>query len=248
MSCGFHTRVIALVIPMDTRPTTELPLIRRTLSLAVHEFRTPVTVVLGYLRMVLKEQAGPLSDKQRKMLEEADRACGRISGLVSEMGDLGRLESGELVLAKQEVDVNALVQELASDMHEGDDRDVRIDVHPADRPLIVTGDRTRLATAFRALLHAAVRERASGVVTADCSVADHGGAAWAVVVVSDASETAALRQIEQPQADFNEWRQGGLGLALPIARRVIEAHGGTIWSTADPQSRGASALRLPLRT
>ena len=67
----------------------------RTLSLAVHELRTPVTVVAGYLRMLLKEQAGPLNDKQQRMLEEAERSCGRISALVSELSELGRLEGGE---------------------------------------------------------------------------------------------------------------------------------------------------------
>ncbi len=67
----------------------------RLLSLAVHEFRTPVTVVAGYLRMLLREQGGPLTDKQRKMLEEADRSCTRLGALVAEMSDLGKLESGD---------------------------------------------------------------------------------------------------------------------------------------------------------
>ena len=46
---------------------------------------------------------------------------------------------------------------------------------------------------------------------------------------------------------FDEWR-GGLGLALPVARRVIEGHGGALWSADGAQSRAASAFRLPLRT
>jgi signal transduction histidine kinase len=45
---------------------------------------------------------------------------------------------------------------------------------------------------------------------------------------------------------FDEWR-GGLGMALPIARRVIEAHGGALWSGAGARSRAAAALALPLR-
>jgi signal transduction histidine kinase len=87
----------------------------RALSLAVHELRTPVTVVAGYLRMLLKEQGGPLSEKQRKWLEEAERSCGRIGALVAEMSDLGKLESKQLSLARQTFDLAAVVAELASE-------------------------------------------------------------------------------------------------------------------------------------
>ena len=46
---------------------------------------------------------------------------------------------------------------------------------------------------------------------------------------------------------FDEWR-GGLGLALPVARRVIEALGGAVWSAPGERPRAGSALKLPLRT
>ena len=59
--------------------TAEHALFPRAMSLAVHELRTPVTVVAGYLRMLIREQGGPLNEKQKKMLEEAERSCARIS-------------------------------------------------------------------------------------------------------------------------------------------------------------------------
>ena len=96
------------------------------MSLAVHELRTPVTVVCGYIRMVLKEHGGPLTDKQKKMLQEAERSCERISALVAEMSDLGKLESQRTRgRAPWTIDLGALVAQLASDMHEGEDRGVR---------------------------------------------------------------------------------------------------------------------------
>ena len=61
------------------------------------------------------------------MLEEADRSCERISALVAEMSDLGKLEAHELAVARQEIDLAALVAELASDMHDGEDRGVRLE-------------------------------------------------------------------------------------------------------------------------
>lgn len=221
----------------------------RAMSLAVHELRTPVTVVSGYLRMLLREQGGPLTDKQRKMLEEAERSCARIGALVAEMSDLGKLEGRELALAKQPFELAGLLAELASDMHEGEDRGVTLELRGVDQPVTVIGDRPRLAAAIRALMHAALRERGEpGVIVVNCSTISDTTPASAVVAIGDEtlipSLTAAARTT--PPA-FDEWR-GGLGMALPVARRVIEAHGGQLWSADGAQSRAASALRIPVGT
>lgn len=230
--------------------TSSPELLPKLLSLAVHELRTPVTVVGGYLRMLLREQAGPLTEKQRKMLEEAERSCGRLGALVSEMSDFGKLESGDLTFAQLEIDVAGLLAELASGMHEGEDRDVRLELRGTDQPIVITGDRTRLSAAFTALMHSALRERGEpGVIVTQCSTLTAGdGIRYALVAIGDASVLPALTAgAQSPAASFDAWR-GGLGLALPVARRVIEGHGGALWSAEGAQSRAASALRLPLRT
>jgi len=229
--------------------SADLELFPRAMSLAVHELRTPVTVVAGYLRMVLREQAGPLTEKQRKMLEEADRSCARIGALVSEMSELGKLESQQIALASTDVNVAALAAEVASNMHEGEDRNVRLDVRGADRPLVVAGDRTRLGAALTALMHAALRERAdAGVVVVECGTVTDATQAWAVIAIGEETATRPLIDVARATLPpFDEWR-GGLGLALPVARRVIEAHGGAVWSGDADGSRAASALRLPLRS
>ncbi len=227
--------------------SAEFGLFPRAMSLAVHELRTPVTVVAGYLRMVLREQAGPLTEKQRKMLEEADRSCARIGSLVSEMSELGKLESQQVALASTDVNVAALAAEVASNMHEGEDRNVRLDVRGADQPLMVAGDRTRLSAALTALMHAALRERADpGVIVVACATVPDGAQPWAVVAIGDETATATLIDAARTTPPpFDEWR-GGLGLALPIGKRVIEAHGGALWSLPGDAGRTASALRLPL--
>jgi signal transduction histidine kinase len=217
-------------------------LLPRVVSLSVHELRTPVAVVAGYLKMLLKEQGGPLTEKQRKMLEEADRSCARIGALVSEMSELGKLEARELGLARMEFDLAALVAEQVMRLPEND-RGVQIEVRGADRPLTVTADRLRVATAIGSLLHSVIRERGRpGTVVAECSRVD----SWGVVAIGDETLLHALtRDAGAVPQGFDEWR-GGMGLALPIARRVIEAQGGALWSLPDGPSRAAAALRLPL--
>lgn len=234
---------------LKLRMSDESGLFPRAMSLAVHELRTPVTVVTGYLRMVLREQAGPLTEKQRKMLEEADKSCVRIGALVSEMSELGKLESQELTLARADFDLAALIAELASTMHEGDDRDVRLDVRGTTQPVMVTGDRLRLGAALGSLMHSALRERGDpGVIVVECSTLTHTSPPWAIVAIGD---EAILRTLVDaapaPPPSFDEWR-GGLGLALPVGRRVIEGHGGALWSAPGDTPRLGSALRLPLAT
>lgn len=219
----------------------------RVLSLTTHEMRTPLSVATGYLRMLLNEQLGTLNEKQRKMADEAMKACGRLTSLVQEVSDLRKLGDNELKLAKQEVDFTALVAELADSMHADDGRDVHVEAVASQSPLIVLGDRARLSSAVSGLMHAAVRERGTpGVITADCSVADEDGRPWVVLAIGDAALIDSLRKRRHGTFEY-EW-QGGMGLALPLARRIIEAHGGALWSVSNDASRAASALRLPLQT
>ena len=228
--------------------TVEQSVLPRAMSLAVHELRTPVTVVAGYLRMLLREQAGPLSDKQKKMLEEADRSCSRLGALVAEMSDFGKLEGGDVTFARQDFDLAGLAVELASGLHGGEDRGVRLEAHAeiAVKEIRVTGDRARIAAAVKTLMQSAVRERVEpGLLSVRCSIAGNTPR-WAVLAIGD---DAAITELEgdalEPPRTFDEWR-GGLGLALPVARRVIEQHGGAVWCATGPNSRATAALRLPL--
>jgi signal transduction histidine kinase len=181
------------------------------------------------------------------MLEEAERACQRIGGLVGEMNDLSRLEANTLTLATQDVDLGQLLGDVASRMHEGEDRGVRLEVRPAPEPALVAGDRARLAEAISALIRSAMRERTEGsLVTAECLLTEDDGANWALVTIGDTSVTPSLAAARHALPPFDEWI-GGVGLALPVARRIIEAHGGALWSADGSQSRAASAFRLPVR-
>lgn len=221
----------------------------RTLSLTVHELRTPITVVGGYLRMLLKEHAGPLTDKQKQMLEEADRSCERIGALLSQMSELSRLESGDLAIARQDFDLADALHAVTSRLQEGEDRGVRLELRGVDRPILLTGDRARLSAALQALMHSALRERgAPGAIVIDCitSVQSEPAAGWVVIRIGDEDAQRTLGAEPPADASFDEFR-GGLGLALLLARRVIAAHGGTIWSGPGDHPRAGAAVRLPVK-
>jgi signal transduction histidine kinase len=185
------------------------------------------------------------------MLEEVERSCARISGLLLEVKELRKLLSNEISLARETFDFAALVEELASGMHEGRDRGVSLELRGNGRGFEVVGDRKHLGEAVGALFRASLRERGlPGVVVVELSRLD-GPPPAALLTIGDEPFRRALRAA--PDAEFDGWR-GGLGMVLPIAQRVVEAHGGVLFSAPDttrPQERagwsGGSALRIPLK-
>jgi len=215
------------------------------LSLAVHELRTPVTVVSGYLRMLARQQVGPLSERQQKLVEEAERSCGRLSSLVAELGELANLDARLLPLPQQDVALGPLLEEAVARVDEGRDRGVQVALSATPGETIVSGDRARLSAALSSLLLAVLREQTgAGEVAVRLGVRESEGRRVAAVAIGRDLDPDHL--FGASGAVLNEFR-GGLGLALPIARRIIDQHGGRVWSAADGRLLGAVAVLLPLR-
>src|SRR5687767_2470042 len=100
----------------------------RLLSLSVHEFRTPITVVAGYIRMLLKDRAGALNEQQRRLLEEAEKSCGRLSALVAEMSELSSLEAGSCSFSRSRLDVAALLEAAIAGLSPLPDREIGVEL------------------------------------------------------------------------------------------------------------------------
>ena len=220
------------------------------LSLAVHEFRTPASVVGGYMRMLQSGVAGTLTDGQRKMISEAEKSCARIVGLIAELSDISKLDGGTALFSETRFDVFQLINEVASDMHESDDREVHLEVRGASEGAPITGDRTRLMSAFKVLLRAVLREQPSATtVVADRRLDAKSHTAHAVILI--ARDDNVQKTYDAPPAPLDELR-GGLGLGMPLARRVIERYGGRIWTPALAEGgvgeRAGIVVSLPLRS
>ncbi len=222
------------------------------LSLAVHEFRTPISVVGGYLRLLQKDTGSPLDDRQRKMVDEAEKSCARIVALINELSDIGKLDSGQITISRKPVELFGLTADVAEHVHEARDRDVRLVVSGAPNGTMVSGDATRLRTAIDAVFRAILREKAGpATVVAERRREQIDGRSNAVIVVAE--DTRVQEAYERARDAFDE-KRGGMGLALPLARRVFQSHGGGLFapraepagSTDDLVARGSAIVILPL--
>ena len=217
----------------------------RLLSLAVHEFRTPISVVAGYIRMLLKNSAGPLNDKQRRLLLEAEKSTARLAALVDEMSDLAKLEAGGVSMHSRRVDLGAVLEQTIASMPPLQDREVTIRLENDAPGAAVKGDAERLRSALSSILLALRRElvASSLLVVRLRRTHEDGGPALRVAVAGDEQIDTIDRSDGTELGTFDEWR-GGCGLGPAVARRILGAHQGRVWSPArDP--RAAAVLMLP---
>lgn len=219
-------------------PSTD-PRWAKVLSLSVHEFRTPMTVVAGYIRMLLKDRAGALTDQQRRLLEEAEKACGRLSGLLAEMSEVSNLEAGTAPFNKSAADLRAILREAAAELPPLPDREIAVTVETGDGAAAITADPVRLKTAL-ASVAAALRRELIGdeplVIRERVTPSGHE------ILFGDSGTIAALEsEPDGGRGIFDEWR-GGVGLTLMIARRVLAAHGAEIFAAPGDRKAGARIL------
>lgn len=216
----------------------------KILSLSAHEFRTPLTVVAGYIRMLLKDRAGPLSDPQRRLLEEADKSCGRLTALLTEVSDLSNLEGETAPFNRQTTDLHKALRDAVEQLPPLPDREVGIDLQLDAPSAAIDADPVRLTQALSSIIKSLRREIISD---APLIVRQRRTSDGCEIQIGDADTLAALdAETSTTRELFDEWR-GGSGLILPVARRIIEAHGGRIWGAPDGRKAGAR-IELPVNS
>jgi two-component system, sensor histidine kinase and response regulator len=200
-----------------------------------HELKTPLTVIVGFLSIVLDGLAGPLNEDQREYLSIAKESCSQIDLALNDLLDVARLETGKLHISLRSVAIGDLVaQAVAAMEHLAEDEGIHLRrVIPPSLPRVMV-DEKRIAQVLSNLLSNALKftpEAGQILVTA---VQDPQRPACIVVSVSDTGQGIPPEQCGQIFERLYQVRNetisnGGLGLGLYICRELIKLHGGDIW-------------------
>lgn len=222
-------------------PPTEPPW-PEVVSLAVHEMRSPLNVVSGFLDLLLGGHGGPLTPAQRQAIEAAGSAAARVSDLLAALGELARLESGRLVPAEDRVPVAELIRAAAARFVSPLDQPIRCLVADDIPDTHVVVDHQRMVRAL-ASMAAYVSHSTPTSPAVILGAAIHGPD----VAITFTSVTASMSPADLDDLAPLPETHGGVGLGLPLARFLIAQAGGRAGVPRAGTAAGQLAALLPLR-
>lgn len=216
-----------------------------------HELRTPLNGIIGGTQLL---QMTELSDEQTEYLSMIEETSANELALVNNLLELVHLECGDTKFASIPFSVRQSIDEVLQSYQlvAGQKGLQFLQELASDLPIEVTGDRVRLHQILHLLISNAIKFTEAGSVTIQCSVKPQQDEACLLECrISDTGigvEPDKLEQIFElfVQSDMSNTRRfGGLGLGLPICRRLVTAMGGRIWCESSPGAGSSFVVEVP---
>ncbi|WP_027714401.1 sensor histidine kinase KdpD [Desulfuromonas sp. TF] len=242
-------RQISSISKELTHPDDLERLKREFISTASHELCTPLTSILGFSELLMNPEnyGGIAAERQREFLEIIYEKARDLMDIVDALLILAHSRSGiGVCLNREACSIETLVEEALAALPGTTDKQ-RIEVHLVEGGTSIWIDRKKLGRALTALLANALKFAPDRVVRVrgECS----GGRS--LIAVEDdgiGMSPQDLKKIFQPffRVDASSTAAAGLGLGLPFANALVEAHGGDLSIKSTPGAGTTVTLSIPL--
>jgi signal transduction histidine kinase len=213
-----------------------------------HEIATPLTPIVGYVKLLAGGELGPVSAAQAKALAAMEKSIHRLRSTLDNLVDVTSLETDRFLFLRRDFDFAGVVR-LSVDKWRprAAERDIAIVAEGLDQAMPGQGDPERLSRAIGHLVENAIKFTPAGGVV---GVAVRGTPDACAVVVADSGPGIPSDKLERIfdafyQVDGSDTREhGGVGVGLAIARRTARGLGGDITVESPCDERiGGEALR-----
>jgi signal transduction histidine kinase len=216
-----------------------------------HELRTPLTAIKGAVDLVLREVAGPLTEKQVHYLTRVRSNTQHLAGLINDLLDLSKIESGKIEVKSSRVSMGGLLQEVVETLRPlAAEKAIALDATSLESSIVVWADRDKINQVLTNLIGNAIKFTPShGRVAVSAS---RNGNESVHVAVSDTGRGVPPEEREKifdrfyQIAQKGEAKPKGTGLGLAICKAVVELHGGRIWVESEMSQGSTFYFTLPL--
>lgn len=223
----------------------------RFLANMSYQLRTPLTSIGGFAELLQAGVGGELSDDGKEYIGAIIASSERLGEQIETILDLSQSEAGLLPLASEEIELMPLVRSVVEERSAVLTRTgLTLDLQGSNLVGTIRGDRRRLARAFGHLVDNAVAATPrGGRILVQVSRETFDARQFAQVVVSDdgpgMQEQALARALDGLKVGPDGTVERRQGLGLPLARQLIEAHGGTLRLLSEPGQGTAAIVELP---
>lgn len=210
-----------------------------------HELRTPLTSIKGWGETIL---SGNLEDKEETVLglEVISRETNRLIGLVEELLDFSKYQSGEMRMDRGQLDLRYVLIELRQQFgHHENPKEIRFSFCWENEPCMIVGDKNRLKQVFVNLLDNAYKfTPQNGRIEVEATIGDH----MVTVEVRDNGEGIDPDDVNRVMEKFykGKSKKSGSGLGLSICKEIVRLHDGSITISSGPSHGTRVAVSLPL--
>lgn len=204
------------------------------ISIAAHDLKSPLAAIQSYFEVLLGGDAGEINNKQKNIVEKCSRRVLGLLELISDLLDIPRIETGQIISEFKELDLSAEVKALVDELRDVAERKgLNISVQVPSMPALIHGSRNRMKQALSNLLNNAINYTNKGSV----SVIVSGLRNKVQVEITDTGIGIPRDDLPHIFEDFfraSNVESKGTGLGLSITKRIIEAHRGRIWIESPP--------------
>ncbi len=219
-------------------------------STVSHELRTPMTSIKGYVDNILDGLTGVLTEKQSYYLGRVKHNVERLTRMINDLLDLSRIEAGRVELHLGAVCTRDLITDVAESFQRiAQEKGITLRTESSGELTPVRGDRDKLHQVLTNLIQNAIKfTPTKGEVRVESCVQD--GAVQ--ISVSDTGCGIPPHELDRV---FDRFYRGesvptedrGSGLGLPIAKSLVELHGGRIWAESVPGQGSRFFFTLPIQ-
>ncbi len=241
---------VALILKDVTQVLEQQEMKRGVVSTVSHQLRTPLTSLRMSIHLLLEERIGSLNEKQIELLSAAKEDSERLVGILDDLLDINRIESGKSKLALEPAMPRALARDAVEPfLVAAQDKGVSLVNDVSEDLPEVMADAGKIRHVFANLLSNALRFTGPG---GSVTIRAESEQDRVVFLLEDTGKGIPEAELEHLFEQFyrapGQDEKSGVGLGLAIAKEIVRAHGGDVGAESVLGRGSTFRFTLPLRT